>query len=188
MDYIVHGISQARIMQWWSSPGEGNLPTPGIEPWSSTLQVDSLAAEPQGKLKNPGVGSLSLLQQIFLTKNWTKVSCTAGRFFSNWAIREAQYVFDVKKWMNCFLKWLYRFTLPPSVYERSSSSTYSLTHSVFSSFSFSHLTGFVVVSHYCFNFHPLVTNTIEHLFICFSANHVPFFDDVFIQILCPSFY
>ena len=39
---------------------------PGIEPRSPTLQADSLPAEPQGKPKNTGVGSLSLLQQIFL--------------------------------------------------------------------------------------------------------------------------
>ena len=25
-------------------------------------------------------------------RNWTGVSCTAGRFFTNWAIREAQYM------------------------------------------------------------------------------------------------
>ena len=35
---------------------------------SPPLQVDSLPAEPQGKPKNTGVGSLSLLQQIFLTQ------------------------------------------------------------------------------------------------------------------------
>ena len=32
------------------------------------MQVDSLLAEPQGKPKNTGVGSLYLLQQIFLTQ------------------------------------------------------------------------------------------------------------------------
>ena len=31
------------------------------------MQADSLPAEPQGKAKNTGVGSLSLLQQIFPT-------------------------------------------------------------------------------------------------------------------------
>ena len=31
------------------SPLQGNLPIPGIEPWSSALQADSLPAEPQGK-------------------------------------------------------------------------------------------------------------------------------------------
>ena len=34
---------------------------PGIELRSPTLQVDSLPAKPPGKLKNTGVGGLSLL-------------------------------------------------------------------------------------------------------------------------------
>ena len=46
----------------------GDLPNPGIEPRSPSLQVDSLPAEPQGKPKNTGVGSLSLLQGIFPTQ------------------------------------------------------------------------------------------------------------------------
>ena len=57
---------------------------------SPALQADSLPAELQGKPKNTGVGSLSLLQGIFLTQEWTGVSCIAGGFFTNWAIREAQ--------------------------------------------------------------------------------------------------
>ena len=44
------------------------LPNPGIEPRSPTLQADCLPAEPQGKPKNTGVGSLSLLQRIFPTQ------------------------------------------------------------------------------------------------------------------------
>ena len=36
---------------------------PGIEPRSPTLSVDSLPAEPQGKPKKTGVGSLSLLDE-----------------------------------------------------------------------------------------------------------------------------
>ena len=43
-DYTVHGILQGRT---FSSPGD--LPNPGIEPRSPTLQVDSLPAEPQRK-------------------------------------------------------------------------------------------------------------------------------------------
>ena len=69
MDYTVHGILQARILEWvdiYSLPG--NLPNQGIEPRSPALQVDSLPAEPPGKPKNTGVGSLSLLQWIFLTQ------------------------------------------------------------------------------------------------------------------------
>ena len=40
--------------------------------------------------QNTGVGSLSLLQWIFWPKNQTGVSCIAGGFFTNWAMREAQ--------------------------------------------------------------------------------------------------
>ena len=48
-------------------PLPGNLPNPGIKPESPALQVDSLLPEPPGKPKNTGVGSVSLLQGIFLT-------------------------------------------------------------------------------------------------------------------------
>ena len=81
MDYTVHGILQARILKWVPFPGD--LPNPGMEPRSPALQADSLPAEPPGRLKNTGVGSLSLLQQIFRTRNRTGVSCIAGRFFTS---------------------------------------------------------------------------------------------------------
>ena len=66
--------------EYWSGqpfPSPGDLPNPGIEPRSPALQVDSLPAEPQGKPKNTGVGSLSLLQWIFLTQesNWGLLYC-----------------------------------------------------------------------------------------------------------------
>ena len=50
----------------FSSPAD--LSNPRIEPRSPTLQADSLPADPQGKPKNTRVGSLSLLQRIFLTQ------------------------------------------------------------------------------------------------------------------------
>ena len=56
--------------EYWSGqpfPSPGALPNPGIEPRSPALQADSLPAEPPGKPKNTGVGSLSLLQGIFPT-------------------------------------------------------------------------------------------------------------------------
>ena len=49
-------------------PSEGDLPNPGIKPRSPTSPADSLPGEPQGRPKNAGVGSLSLLQWIFLTQ------------------------------------------------------------------------------------------------------------------------
>ena len=50
--------------EYWSGspfPSPGNLPNPGIEPRSPTLQMDSSPTEPQGKSKKTGVGTLSLL-------------------------------------------------------------------------------------------------------------------------------
>ena len=43
-------------------PSPGDFPNLGIKPKSPALQADSLPAEPPGKPKNTGVGSLSLLQ------------------------------------------------------------------------------------------------------------------------------
>ena len=69
-------------------PPPGDLPNPGIKPRYPVLQVDSSPAEPPRKSKNTGVGSLFLLQGIFLTQesNWSL--CIAGRFFTSWATRE----------------------------------------------------------------------------------------------------
>ena len=69
-------------------PSPRDLPNAESECRSPTLQVDSLPAEPQGKPKNTGVGSPSLLHQIFLTQepNWDFLHCRW--FFTNWHIRE----------------------------------------------------------------------------------------------------
>ena len=77
-----------RLYSPWNSPGQntgvgtlfpspGDLPNPGIKPRSPALRSDSLPAEPQGKPKNMGVRSLSLLQEIFPTQesNWGLLDC-----------------------------------------------------------------------------------------------------------------
>ena len=78
----------------WNSPGQNT----GVgNPFDSQprvrTQVSCIAgrfftiSEPQGKPKNTQVGSLSLLQRIFLTqesnqpRNQTRFSCIAGGFF-----------------------------------------------------------------------------------------------------------
>ena len=50
MDYAVHGLLQARILEWVAFLFSRDLPNPGIEPRSPTLQADSFPAEPQGEL------------------------------------------------------------------------------------------------------------------------------------------
>ena len=51
MDYTVHGILQARVLEWVAIPFSGDIPNSGIEPRSPALQADSLPAEPPGKPK-----------------------------------------------------------------------------------------------------------------------------------------
>ena len=49
----VHGISQARILEWVPFSSPGDLPTQGIQHRSPALQVDSLLSEPPGKSNIP---------------------------------------------------------------------------------------------------------------------------------------
>ena len=51
-------FSRPEYWSGWPFPSQGDLPNPGIQPRSPALQADSLLAEPQGKPKNSGVGSL----------------------------------------------------------------------------------------------------------------------------------
>ena len=62
MDCTVHGILQARILECVAFRFSSDFLNPGIEPRSPTSQADSLPAEPPGKPKNTGEGSLFLLQ------------------------------------------------------------------------------------------------------------------------------
>ena len=61
-------IFQARTLEWVFMPFSRDLPNPGIEPRSPSLQADSLPSEPPGEPKNTGMGSLSLLQGFFPTQ------------------------------------------------------------------------------------------------------------------------
>ena len=71
------GNPQARILSGLPCPPPGDLPDPAIEPGSPALQADPSPSEPLGKAKNTGVGSLSLLQGIFPTRDRTRVSCVS---------------------------------------------------------------------------------------------------------------
>ena len=66
------GILQAAILEWVALPSSRGSSQPRDWTQVPTSQVDSLLTEPPGKPKNTGVGSQSLLQGIFLTResNW----------------------------------------------------------------------------------------------------------------------
>ena len=52
MEYTVHGILHARILEWVAIPSPGDLPNPGVKPRSPTLQADSFPAEPLGNTEH----------------------------------------------------------------------------------------------------------------------------------------
>ena len=65
-------VCESRHLQFPLSPHVKGTRSAGrgpvVEPRSPALQADSLPTEPQVKPRNTGVGSLSLLQQIFPTQ------------------------------------------------------------------------------------------------------------------------
>ena len=94
---MTRGLSPTRLLCPWGfsrqeycnelpcPPPEG-LPDLGIKPRSPTLQVDSLPSEPPEKPKNIGLGSLSLLQGIFLTQESNQ-----GLLLCRWILYQLSY-------------------------------------------------------------------------------------------------
>ena len=65
----VQGILQARFLEWVAIPFSEDLPYPGIEPGSPTLQADSLPSKPPSKPFGhswTGLTTESLLSGVFL--------------------------------------------------------------------------------------------------------------------------
>ena len=67
MVYKVHGVLQARILEWVAFPSPGDLSNAAIEPRSPTLQADSLPAEPQGTPKRCSTFLIIRQMQIKIT-------------------------------------------------------------------------------------------------------------------------
>ena len=88
----VHGILQARILEWVAIPFSRGSSQPRIKPRSPALQVDSLPSEPPGKPKNTRVIAYPLSSGCSQPMSQTGVSCIAGRFFTSWATKEALYI------------------------------------------------------------------------------------------------
>ena len=67
MDYIVHEILQARIVEWVAFPFSRGSSQPRDRTQVSTLQVDSLPAEPSGKPTQ--VGWIKFATDTFVTRD-----------------------------------------------------------------------------------------------------------------------
>ena len=106
--WTIQSVEFSRPGYWngYPFPSPGDLPNPGIKPRSPTLQADPLPDEPQGKPKNTGVGSLSLLQRIFPTQESIR-----GLLHCRQILYQLSYQGSPlsktphSKWKNCFIGW-----------------------------------------------------------------------------------
>ena len=57
--------------------------------WPSGLKPSRLLCPWNSLNKNTGVVAISFFRASSQPRDWTEVSCIAGRFFTNWATREA---------------------------------------------------------------------------------------------------
>ena len=96
MDYIVHGILQARILEWVAFPLlQGIFPSQGLNPGLPHCR--------QVLYQLCHKGSPRILEWVaypsFSGSSWQRnrsaVCCIAGGFFTYWAIREAQLFYSL---------------------------------------------------------------------------------------------
>ena len=89
MDYTVHGILQVRILEWVAFPFSRGSSQPRDRTQASSIAGRFfLPAEPQGKPKKTGVGSLSLPQQIFPTQKSNQ-----GLLHCRWILYQLIYMY-----------------------------------------------------------------------------------------------
>ena len=70
------GFSRQEYWSWLPFPSPGELPDPGIQPWSLTLQADSLPSEPPGKPKYHALSSKTLLYIGNIVQNSYYKNCS----------------------------------------------------------------------------------------------------------------
>ena len=90
MNYIVHGILQARILKWVALPLlQGIFPNQGSNPGLPHCRWFLYQLSHQGSPRILELVAYPFSRGSSQSRNWTGFSCIAGRFFINWAIREA---------------------------------------------------------------------------------------------------
>ena len=90
MDYTVHGALQARILEWGAFPfSRGIFPTQGLNPGLPHCRWILYQLSYKGSPRLLGWVAYPFSSGYSQSGNQAGVSCTAGGFFTNWAMREA---------------------------------------------------------------------------------------------------
>ena len=107
MDYIVHGILQARILEWVAFPFSRVSSQPRDQTQVSHNAGGFFTSWATGKPKNTGVSSLSLLQGIFLTQESNRglLHCRQILYQLSYEGR-TQENYKLKQWTTTTLEWM----------------------------------------------------------------------------------
>ena len=81
--FSVHGILQVTVLEWVAMPSSRGSSWPKDQTQSTALQADFLPSKPPGKLKNTGVGSLSLHPSPADLPD-PGIKTGSGRLFTSW--------------------------------------------------------------------------------------------------------
>ena len=103
MDCIVLGILQARILEWVAVPfPQGIFPIQGLNSGLPHFRRILYQLSHQGSPRILEWVAYPLSSGSFQPRNWTRVSCTAGGFFTNWAMRKSLHLLYpfICWWMN----------------------------------------------------------------------------------------
>ena len=90
MDYTVHGILQARILDWVAVPfSRGSSKTQGSIPGLPHCRRILYQLIHKGSPRILERVAYPFSSGSSWPRNWTRISCIADGFFTNWALREA---------------------------------------------------------------------------------------------------
>ena len=81
IDFIVHGILQARILAWEAFPFSRASSQPGIEPRPPACRWILYQLDNQWSLRGLEWVAYPFSRGSSRPRNWTRVSCTAGEFY-----------------------------------------------------------------------------------------------------------
>ena len=97
MDYAVHGIFQARILEWVALPLlQGIFPTQELNSGLQHCRQILCQLSHKGSQRTLEWVAYPFSRGSSWPRNQTRVSCVAGGFFTNWAMREALACYDPK--------------------------------------------------------------------------------------------
>ena len=95
MDYTVHGILQARILEWVAIPfSRGIFPTQGMNPGLLHCRQILYQLSHEGSPRIQEWVGYPFSRGSSQPRSWTRVSSIAGGFLTNWVIREAHHKYN----------------------------------------------------------------------------------------------